>query len=301
MATEATAAASTPKPKTVLEDMDSRRMFDTPELAAQYLNQMGETLSDFASAPMVLKGVDAEGNFDPSIYTDSMRVMVAVLTQRVKDAPSKVQAIVVTPAPTLDSILANPLGKDWLQKIVDKELNHVAVRPLRAPKDGDTLDTLAEQMPTTLEGYVSSQREGGGILETYNELARGIIDAIAKKSKPWQKARLTKPELKSAMASKAYAAEYYPTLEDRGEGKESLFVMALNFAKQVAVSKSLDPAIFDKWLTTRDEATLVSKSDDSDDDGDFDLDSLTFAEPEQKPAEADAAAEVQTESEQATA
>lgn len=286
MTTEAnTNTAADAKVKTVADDMDSRRMFDTPAEAAAYLNQMGETLSDFGNQPFVLKGIttDEHGiNFDPAVYTDDMRVMVTVLTQRVKEGPNKVQAIVVTPAPKLDAILANSIGREWLSKIVDTQLNHVAVRPLRALKDGESLDIKSGEMPLTLDGYVTSNREGGGILETYNELARGIIDAIAKKSKLWAKARLTKSELKSAMASRAYAAEYYPTLEDRGEGKESLFVMALTFAKQVAAAKGLDPAIFDRWLATRDETKLTAKDEGEEGEDDFDLDSLTFAEPEAK-------------------
>lgn len=284
------ATPAAPKPKTVLEDVDSRRMFDTPADASNYLNSLVATISDFGAQKLVARGVsqDDEGTlvFDPAIYDDSMRVMIAVLTQRVTGGTSKVQAIVITPAPKLDAILASDAGREWLSKIADKELNHVAVRPLRNPKDGDDLDLLAEQMPLTLAAYVTSSRESGGILETFNELARGLIDAFAKQSKPWSKARLTKPELKSAMASRAYAAEYYPTLEDRGEGKESLFVMALRFGKNVATAKGLDPAIFDRWLSTRDETKLTGKEGEDESD-DFDLDSLTFAEP--TPAAAPAA------------
>jgi hypothetical protein len=293
----ATVAAATPaaaKPKTVLEDMAARRMFDSPTDALAYLNSLGTELSDFNEQTFVTKGIesgeDGSLNFDPAVYTSDMRVMVATLSQRVSGGPSKIAAIVITPAPTLDAILASPVGKDWLAKIADKELNHVAVRPLRNPKEGDSLDLLAEQMPTTLEGYVTTTREGGGILETFNDLARGLIDSFAKQSKQWNKARLTKPELKAAMSSRAYAAEYYPTLEDRGEGKPSMFVMALNFGKKVATEKGLDPAIFDRWLSTRDATTLTGKESDEDGD-DFDIDALAFAEPEAKAATPATAAE----------
>jgi hypothetical protein len=304
----ATPAAATPKPKTVLEDMDSRRMFDSTTEAAAYLNSMASTLSDFGEGHDIIgKGVALElpagategddsqpvWTFDPATYTSDMRVMIAVLTARVPGAQSKVAAIVITPAPTLASILADEAGKSWLAKIVDKELNHVAVRPLRNPKEGESLDDLAEQMPTTLAGYVTTTREGG-ILDTFNELARGIIETFAKQVKPWEKARLTKPELRAAMSSRAYASEYYPLLEDRGQSKKgddlpSFFVLALTYGKQVAAVKGLDPAIFDKWLATRNEATLTTKAEGDDDDADdIDLESLVFIDPSEKKAAAPA-------------
>lgn len=308
MATVAPTPAAAPKLKTVLEDMESRRMFDSPTEAASYLNTMASTLSDFGEGHDIIgKGValtvaDATAEnpnpepvwtFDPAIYTDQMRVMVAVLTARVPGAQSKVAAIVVTPAPTVASILADDAGKSWLSKIIDKELNHVAVRPLRNPKEGENLDDLAEQMPTTLAGYVTTTREGG-ILDTFNDLARGIIETFAKQIKPWEKARLTKPELRAAMSSRAYASEYYPLLEDRGQSKKgeelpSFFVLALTYAKQVAAVKGLDPAIFDKWLSTRNEATLTTKPEGDDEDADdIDLESLVFIDPAAKKADAPA-------------
>lgn len=279
----ATATPAAPKVLTVIEDMDSRRMFNDTASAIAYLNLMSETISDFNSQTIIAKGVSASESgemlFDPAVYTTDMRVMISVLTQRIHEGKSRVIAIVIVPAPTRESILANEAAVQWLDKIIDKELNHVAVRALRNPKEGSNLDELSEQMPTTLNAYITSSREGGGAIETYNDLARGLIDSIGKQSKVWLKARLTKPELKAAMASKEYASEYYPTLEDRGEGKESLFVMALNFGKQVAVSKGLAPDIFDRWLSSRDETKLTGKADGDEGEDDIDLDSLTFVEP----------------------
>ena len=281
------ATTEAPKPKTVSEDMPSRSMYANATDASAALNRFSQELSDFGTGHAIIaRGITSDEstgalNFDPAVYTADMRVMLATLTQRQDKGPSKVTAIVITPAPTLDAILAAPGGKEWLEKIADKELNHVAVRPLRNPKDGESLDELSEKMPLTVAEYITSSREtSSGALETFNDLARGLIDAIAKKNKLWAKARLTKPELKAAMASRAYALEYYSQLEDRGQTedgkpKESFFVMAMNYGKQVATAKGLDPAIFDRWLSTRDQATLATKSEDDGDD-DFDLESLTF-------------------------
>lgn len=279
MATEANnvltdaAKAEAAKAATVAESMDQRRTFATVDDAAAYLNNCAEKFTDFDSVPLVARGMGEDGNFDPAIYTGDMRVLVAVLKNRTKDdkgnaLPSTVKAIVVAPIPTLDALLASDAGKIWLESVTDKELNHIAVRALRA---ADDVTTVADQVPQTLESYITSQRESGGIMETFDNLYKSIIAALAAKSPAWAKARLIKTELKKAMESAAYASEYYPALEDRGD-KPSLFVMALQFGQRVAKETGADPAIFDKWLANRDAKTLKQTGDEED----FDLDDITL-------------------------
>ena len=300
MATQANStAAATPavkKAETVAESMDQRQTFNSVEDAANYLNLRAEKFSDFDTvAPLVTRGMDEEGNFDPEIYTEGMRVLVAVLKNRVKDEkgnalPSTVKAIVVCPIPSRELILSNAAATSWLDSVLDKELNHIAVRALRA---ADDVTTVADQIPMTLESYITSQRESGGIMETFDNLYKSIISAIGVRSPAWLKARLIKTELKKAMESKAYASEYYPILEDRGD-KPSLFSMALQFGARIAKEKGMDPAIFDKWLATRDAKTLKETTGT---DEDFDLDDLELveektAEPATVEETPDAAAEV---------
>jgi hypothetical protein len=287
MATAAAEVASQPaatpakvaKPKTVIENMDSRRMFDSIDDTLAYLNQSGETLSDFANHPQIINGLtmvgegdDATPTLDPAVYGPGMRAMVAVLANRgVKGQPSTVKAIVVTPAPSFDMILADENARKWAERIIDKELNHVAVRALR---NADDPESVQDQMPLTLADYISSSRESsGGIMETFNTMFKGIIASVAAKSPNWAKARLTKNELKKAFESKAYALEYYPQLEDRDD-KPSLFVMALQLGEREAKKQGLDPAIFAKWLETRDAKELTVATNEESDD--FDLDDLAF-------------------------
>lgn len=295
---EATAEAEK-KAKTVIEGMESRRMFDNAADAEAYLNRCSEQFTDFATVPQIINGMipvyttpgdessEVVGaTFDPAVYTPDMRIMVAVLANRgEKGQPSTVKAIVVTPAPTLDAILGDEAAKIWLvSKVLDKELNHVAVRALR---QADDPESVQDQMPLTLSDYVSSSREStGGIMETFNTLFKGIIASLAVKSPAWAKARLIKSELKKALESSAYAREYYPTLEDRGD-KPSLFVMALQLGKREAAKQGLAPDIFDRWAATRDQKALKAASADGEDD-DFDLDDLAF---EAEAAPEDAAAE----------
>lgn len=276
-ATSGTSAApAAKKAESVAESMDQRRTFATVDEAATYLNTCAESFSDFDNYPLVARGME-NGNFDPAVYSDGMHVLVAVLKNRAKDdkgnaLPSTVKAIVVTPVPSRELILSNPAAVSWLDSLIGKELNHIAVRALRT---ADDVTTVADQMPQSLNDYITSSRAEGGIMETFDNLFKAIIAAIGAKSPAWSKARLIKTELKKAMESKAYASEYYPQLEDRGD-KPSMFVMALQFGQAVAAKKAMNPAIFDKWLAERDGKTLKQTTDAGDDD--FDLDDLELIE-----------------------
>lgn len=264
--TETTPAAE--KAKTVAENMSARRVFESIDAAVEYLQATAAAIPDFNSiveaGGLAAVGMGEDGNFDPAIYGEGMEPMVAVLRKQGKG----VKAIVVAPIPTLDSLLSDDAGRDWVQRIIHKELNHVAVRHLR---DSEDVSSVVDQMPTTREGYITSSREaGGGIMETFDELQKQISATLAAKFVPWQKQRLIKTELRKALESKGYALEYYSNLEDyKGE---SLFALALKLGVSAAKRKGLDPTIFERWAATRD-AKAFSVTDEDEDD--FDLDSLT--------------------------
>lgn len=265
-------APKAPKVKTVADDMAGRRIFATTTEAQTYLEALGESLSDFGDQTFAMVGVgqDEDGNatWDESIYTDSTDIMVAKLNNA-----GQTKAIVVAPVPKIQSILADEAGLKWAEKILHKELNHVAVRALRTAED---VATVIDQMPTDLSGYISSGRgDSGGIMESFNELYKQINATLAKMVTAWSRARLTKPELKKAMESKGYASEYYPALEDY-KGK-SLFVAAAELGAKAAERKGLDPAIFTRWLETRDAKAFTPGETDEDDLESLDLDNLTEA------------------------
>lgn len=254
------------KPTSVKSDMKNRRVFDTPEDAAAYLNECAK-IDDFESTPFAGAGLDEDGNFDPKVYTDSTRVMVNVLK-----SGGDVKAIVVSPVPTLDELLKDDTGADWVMKILDKELAHVSVRPLR---DADDVSTMVSEMPLTRADYITSGRgQTSGIMEAFNVLYKDINTLIASKVPAWAKARLNKAELRKCFESAGYAKEYYFHLEDRGEGNDSLFKVALTMGINASKRKGLDPTIFERWLTVRDNATFTPETEDFDDDS-LDLASLT--------------------------
>jgi hypothetical protein len=219
---------------------------------------------DWETTPLASPGVDAEGNFDPAIYSESMNVMVATLKNK-----GKVKAIVFVPTPKTDVLLNSEAGKAWVDKILLKELNHIAVRHLR---DAEDVSTVIDQMPTTIDGYIASERGTGGIMETYNELYKAIDAALGAKVPAWSKARFTKGELKKALESRGYALEFYSTVEDyKGT---SLFEKALETGIIAAKRKGLDPTIFERWKNTRNAKTYEPGEED---DEDLDLDALADA------------------------
>jgi hypothetical protein len=289
MTDQATTTPAAPKPLTVAEDMDARRIFPSVEEAAAYLAASAERFTDFGDIPLAMPGLvkDEEGNVvvneesgqpetDPAIYTESVDVMVALLRKQ----KGGVKAIVVAPIPKISVLQESESGQAWVGKILHKELNHVAVRHLR---DAEDVLSFVDQMPTTIEGYISSERGVGGIMETFDALYKGIDAALSTKLPVWSKARFIKSELKKALESKGYASEFYPALEDyKGQ---SLFEAALDIGVNAAKRKGLDPTIFERWKSTRNAKTYTPGEDEDEDE--LNLDSLTDALLEaEKPADA---------------
>ena len=299
MADENTQTAT--KQKTVIDDMASRKEFDSTTDAANYLVRCFNDYADFGEYSIVSPfdssrgvmgfGQDEQGNlvFDSEIFPESMRVMVAVLTQRGEGSGSStVKGIVVSPIPSLETIMESDAGKAWLRKIVSTELNRLAVRPLR-PADAKIDDPeLLDLLPKTLDDYVTSNRGGGSALsEAYEKLWKIIRDAIGKQVKAWKLANLSKKELKNAIQSKAHAAQYYPTLEETKQG--SLFEFAAKAMKQTALAQGMDATLFDTWLANRENYTIEA-GDEGDEEGELSLETLLLSteEPE-APAQGDEA------------
>jgi hypothetical protein len=274
--TNTTETAATPEAKvsTVIDDMQSRMIFDDAEAAGNYLAKCQTDFADFNSYPFAGVGIDEDG-FDPDIYNDSMQIAVAVLTQRGEGAGgSTVKAIVVYPSPKIEALMDSAAGKDWIAGLVAKEANHVAVRQLRKAEDADAIADAIQTMPTTLDAYTTSGREStGGILQTYNDTWQLIKKAISAKSTPFRLANLSKKELRKAMESSAYALSVYPKLEDRHNKKgepESLFVIAATYGQLLAAKKGLDSTVFDRALSQRDEKVIDAATDEDEDEFDFD-------------------------------
>jgi len=275
MADEANNTQTETKQQTVAEGMDSRRIFPNVNEATQYLMASAGRFSDFADIPVAMPGIvkdengdplvneDGSPQTDPEMYNDSVDVMVALL----KKQGAGVKAIVAAPVPKISALLESESGRAWAEKILHKEINHVAVRHLR---DAEDPLSFVDQIPTTLEGYITSERASGGIMETFDALYKGIDDVLKGKIPAWAKRRFIKSELKKALESKGYAQEFYADLEDY-KGR-SLFESALDLGINAAKRKGLDPTIFERWKSTRNAKTYNPAEDEDEDE--LDLDSL---------------------------
>lgn len=290
-----TAAATETKAaevKTVLNSMDSRRVFPNAEAALAYISERSESLADFSDHPLVIAGLDDEGQLDPEVYNDSMDVAVAVLTRKGnKEAgvESTVIAIVVFPCPKLEAILESNEARDWLISIMHKEFNHVAVRNLRKAESASDLEDARQGMPCSIADYTTTQRETtSGILAVFDATWQQIKRGIGKKFKVFATANLSKKELRRGIESASYAAATYPTLENRTFKGEpmSLFALAATLGAQLAEAASLDPSFYTKALETRD-SKIIETADEEEDD--IDLDALMAAAT--APTKAEAASE----------
>lgn len=277
--TEATAEA---KAKTI-QDVPSRTHFATLEEMTAYLQRLSGDIKDFSNYPLAAPGLDAEG-FDAAMYGEGMEACVSILTNKKGskgyDESRPVRAIVATPMPTLEALMARADGVDFVRRIIRKELNHIAVRQLR---DAADVSSVVPEMPTTIDGYISTGRESSSALETFNTLYKSINDTLSKMFPAWSRRKIYKRDLRSAMESKAFALEYFGSLEDRGEGKESLFVIALKLGQAAAKAKALDSSIFDRWMETRDAKTIDVSDEDDGDEEEVSFESLAaamLAEPE---------------------
>ena len=267
--TEATATttAAAKKPKSVNADMPVRSVFASPELASPFLIRMATELPDFGKYPFVGVGIDAEGNFDAEVYTDSMDVYVVVMKTRQGEKDNRgdpVQAIIVHPGPKLESVLESDTGTTWLEKIAQKEIGLVALRPIRG--ELNPVNKIAE-MPTTLEAFISGNRESSGITEAYEKLWQKINATLSAISKPWARRAFKKAPLKQAMESAALAIELYPECEDRparaNGASGSLFVIACEIGIKGCAGLGLDPTIFQRWIDNRDKAQIEDTEEDA--------------------------------------
>lgn len=286
--------STTPKVKSI-QDLRTPIFFSTVDEASAYLNKiasptLGEApneipnpdyCADFATAPLILNGMDEHGNFLSDVYTADTRVAFHVLTNRGKStqdaqgkevkAPATVRAVIVTPVPTLEAIANDKTGAEWLAQTLNTRIVKVLSDPIR---NADNVTLAAKDMPLTLADFVTTSRESSSIMEAFDKLFRPILDLFKDKSPAFARARLNKAEFKKALESKEYALAVYPTLEDRGD-KPSFFVMAATFAVSECAKQGLDSTVWTTWLKERDETKASDKVDDADDENGLDdLDSL---------------------------
>lgn len=260
-----TEVVTTDKPIT-LADVPQREVFDSFASAGAYIQKLS-TLATLEKVAMSIYGYEVkDGAFVettpwPSIDDESMGCMVVRLTKQeeFKEGDATVKrgvnkAVLVQPVPTLTQLLANDLGKAMVQSVMDKELNHRMVRPVRT---ADDIQAVLGEMPATLEAYCATTREAGtGGLATFNEYWKSVHDYVADKLERVSIARLRKNDLKKAFENAAWAEHYFPMLEEKGD-----FVLILSGMITLAQGAEFDTTVLESWLANRDEQTFTGGSD----------------------------------------
>jgi len=164
-------------------------------------------------------------------------------------------------------------GRAWIDSLIEKEANLVAMRALRRDDD---LAAGVDAMPTTLADYWTPPTSAGtGTLAAYNELWQAVRDATGEKIPAVKAAGLSKKVFRNCLESASFASELHGRLESRKNkaGQEySAFVFALHTGIALAKEEGLDPTFFENALATRDDK-VIEIADTGEDD--IDLDFLT--------------------------
>lgn len=238
--------------------------------AVEYLtNAAKATEGNLFGLPVAAAGeVDENGDLDTSIY-DGMRVRVGTLSARTtvgKIKKNGVKAITILPIPTLDMILNDPNGNDFLTKTISKEFGLIAYRNIRdAGTQADLLAGMAKSPRSVAEYLAESKRAGSaGDTETFDALWRGLRDSLKEAMPALHKMLPSKVEVIKAIRSKAYAVSEYPELENAAKG--SVFVKLANAVIQNAKENTnegkpapMDHSAIDSWLADRDTVVLTKK------------------------------------------
>jgi cell division septation protein DedD len=242
--------------KTVVDDMNERRTFATAQEAIEYLVECSTKFVDFDSYPIVAPGLSQDPKsgelvLDPEIYTSDMRIAVATVEQRIAAGNTVVKAIMVYPAPTIESIMSDTAGMAWLQERADIALNAAAARPLRK-KDVNPNDPLVvASMPITLADYVTKTTGvSSTLMEAFEANWKDVKTVLSASIRPFARANLSKKEFMRGMQSASYAARAYAPLENYVDG--SAFVFAIQCFIGLGEAAKADVSLYKTWLANRD-------------------------------------------------
>jgi hypothetical protein len=251
-----------------LEDAPQRVIFPNLDAALPALGKYQNIAGD--DVEFVIHGIEEGEDGEPVIndeqWPDTHQVMLSRLTQKTNtgiDEDTKAiiykqltVGVVCWPMPTVESLLSDEKGKEMINAVMEKELNHRAVRILRNLEQGQ-YHTGVGEMPVTIESYASSSRGGtGGLYAAYDELFLKIKNAFNNQFPSFAKAKLNKTDLRKCLENAAYAGHFYEPVEMYGKNNDSLFEFALKAFIKLCVPNGLDATIFETWLATRGDASF---------------------------------------------
>lgn len=252
-----------------LEDAPQRVIFPSLDDSLEYVGKLSELIAG-SDVQLSIYSLTIDENGDAAPNPDQAwpqgadgkphEAMVAKLNRQEGpqgDRRNVTKAIIVHPVPTLDQLLADDSGREMVESVIEKELNHRTFRPIRT---ADNIKAMLAEMPVSIEQFTTSSREStGGLLATFNELYKGILDFMRTKLDRVRRARLTKEELRKCLENAAYATHYYAPLEEAGDFET--FLAAMN---SIAERESMDTTLIAQWAAERKNQSFDADDEDGD-------------------------------------
>lgn len=149
-----------------------RKSFDSYDDAAKAFEQVSEAAEKHglpvAAIPRTVTQTVNGQEVEVDVYEGCEAIIATVGARKRNPQTGKmipgIRGVVMFPAPRLETLLAEMDGNekvvDWLDKIVEKELSHVAFRPLRVSESDEGFLQAVDKMPTSIDAYVISGRVG---------------------------------------------------------------------------------------------------------------------------------------------
>lgn len=215
----------------------------------------------------VAAGLDDEGNIDESIYSGNQVVLATVGTRTKPAAGEKakigIKAVVMFPMPTVESFLDFAEGKDFIAKIVEKEIALVAFRQIRDAETDLAFQQGVSNFPLDAKTYATESGRGSIDMEAYNLLWPGFREMLKSDNPALHGSLPSKEEMYKAIRSKAFAEACPNTAPWEENGlvvrvAEILITAGGNMLNpETNEPDPVDVSSIESWLASRDEVKLT--------------------------------------------
>lgn len=227
----------------------SKTVFDESELAgAQEFIAEVEQLAKVAEVPTVW-------NFDPdeTEFPDGYGFAVAPIKRRSGTGEKmETYGVVFGAVPLFDVVMDNESGARWVREQISATMVDKLIAEAR-PETGEEMETDAEKvdLPFSIPEFIAPKR--GESVKAFSAVAPALLSVLKKKAKI---KTLTQGLLRLCLSSTDAAKNQYPKVS------QDTWIKVINAGKQLAISQKEDPAIFDRWLTTRDKVAATEVDDE---------------------------------------
>lgn len=245
-----TTAAETENPETSAFTVDNiERRFYSPETLAdsnEYVSNVIES-ADENELP-VFWNINPE---EPEI-PDGYGLAVTPVQQKQGGGKGlKTIAVLIGAVPTYDHVFADDAGQKFIRQTVTELLISKMISAAR-PRGDETIGKTPFKLPLSIADFIE-RRGSGENLKSYTEISGDFVSALKKQGMKFINATM----LRECLASVEFASQQFPQVSQ--ENWEAV----IGAMRNMAVSKSLDPAIFDHWKETRDETHMNEVSDEN--------------------------------------